>query len=191
MSVFLKKTFIAFALAVVAAAPSRALDRDEAVRRATYLTTMMIADLAMPEQYRQAVYMANYDYIMGLHGNGDLYSYGWQARNRRLRKLMKQHQWERYVATRYYRPVGWGNSGIVFYFGAPVPAPVPRYHHHDFDDDDYEDFLEDLADDYKDHRKKIKKYYKKQYKEYKKALKHHNKHHDKHHKKHHHHDDDD
>lgn len=177
----MKRMFIALALAAAMVMPSWGMGRDEAVRRATYLTTMMIADLAMPEQYRQAVYLANLDYMMGLRGNGDLYSHGWKARNKRLRKLMRQQQWNRYVATHYYRPVGWGGNGFVFYFGAPAPPPPPPAHHPRYDSDDWEDFFEDLEDDYKDRQKHIKK----QHKKYKKYLKKHNK------KHRHHHDDDD
>ena len=118
----MKRIILALAAALTIAVPSRALSPDEAARRATYLTTMMIADLALPEQYRQEVYMANLDYIMGLNSYGDLYAQGWKARNRRLRNIMRQQQWNRYVATRYYRPVGWGGSGIVFYFGAPATS---------------------------------------------------------------------
>lgn len=180
----MKRIILALAAALAIAAPSRALSPDEAARRATYLTTMMIADLALPEQYRQEVYMANLDYIMGLNSYGDLYAQGWKARNRRLRNIMRRQQWDRYVATRYYRPVGWGGSGIVFYFGAPAPPPPPR-HHHDFDDDDYEDYLEDMEDHYKHLRKQQKKARKR----YEKAVKHHQKSHG--HKKHRHHDDDD
>lgn len=179
----MKRIILALAAALAIAVPSRALSPDEAARRATYLTTMMIADLALPEQYRQEVYMANLDYIMGLNSYGDLYAQGWKARNRRLRNIMRQQQWNRYVATRYYRPVGWGGSGIVFYFGAPAPPPPPC--HHDFDDDDYEDYLEDMEDHYKHLRKQQKKARKR----YEKAVKHHQKSHG--HKKHRHHDDDD
>ena len=123
---------------------------------ATLITDKMVLELGLSKAQRNGILNINLNYLNGIRSYRDIDSYGWECRNRELRRMLTARQWQRFKEAYYfYRPIEWRNDVYVH----NIYHKYPKHHKH------------------------YKKHYDKHHKHYKKHHKHH-KHYDKHHKHH-------
>ena len=121
---------------------------------ATLITDKMVLELGLSKAQRNGILNINLNYLNGIRSYRDIDSYGWECRNRELRRMLTARQWQRFKEAYYfYRPIEWRNDVYVH----NIYHKYPKHHKH-----------------YKKHHK----HYDKHYKHYDK----HHKHYDKHHK---------
>ena len=139
---------------------------------ATLITDKMVLELGLSKAQRNGILNINLNYLNGIRSYRDIDSYGWECRNRELRRMLTARQWQRFKEAYYfYRPIEWRNDVYVH----NIYHKYPKHHKH-----------------YDKHHKHCDKHYKHYEKKHHKHHKHYNKHYDKHHKhydKHHKHHD--
>ena len=139
---------------------------------ATLITDKMVLELGLSKAQRNGILNINLNYLNGIRSYRDIDSYGWECRNRELRRMLTARQWQRFKEAYYfYRPIEWRDDVYVH----NIYHKYPKHHKH-----------------YDKHHKHCDKYYKHYEKKHHKHHKHYNKHYDKHHKhydKHHKHHD--
>lgn len=130
---------------------------------ATLITDKMVLELGLSKAQRNGILNINLNYLNGIRSYRDIDSYGWECRNRELRRMLTARQWQRFKEAYYfYRPIEWRDDVYVH----NIYHKYPKHHKH---------------------YKHYKHYEKKHHKHYDKHHKHHDKHHkhyDKHHKHH-------
>ena len=129
---------------------------------ATLITDKMVLELGLTNAQRNGILNINLNYLNGIRSYRDIDSYGWECRNRELRRMLTARQWQKFKEAYYfYRPIEWRDNVYVH----NIYHKYPKHHKH-----------------YKKHHK----HYDKHYKHYDKHHhKHHHKHCDKHYKHHH------
>ena len=140
---------------------------------ATLITDKMVLELGLSKAQRNGILNINLNYLNGIRSYRDIDSYGWECRNRELRRMLTARQWQRFKEAYYfYRPIEWRDDVYVHNIYHKYPKHHKHYKHYD------------------KHHKHCDKYYKhyekKHYKHHKHYDKHHkhHKHYDKHHKHH-------
>ena len=122
---------------------------------ATLITDKMVLELGLSKAQRNGILNINLNYLNGIRSYRDIDSYGWECRNRELRRMLTARQWQRFKEAYYfYRPIEWRDDVYVH----NIYHKYPKHHKH---------------------------YYKhcdKHYKHYEKKHHKHHKHYDKHHK---------
>lgn len=135
---------------------------------ATLITDKMVLELGLSKAQRNGILNINLNYLNGIRSYRDIDSYGWECRNRELRRMLTARQWQRFKEAYYfYRPIEWRDDVYVH----NIYHKYPKHHKH-----------------YYKHHKHCDKHYKHYEKKHHKHHKHYNKHHkhyDKHHDKHH------
>lgn len=135
---------------------------------ATLITDKMVLELGLSKAQRNGILNINLNYLNGIRSYRDIDSYGWECRNRELRRMLTARQWQRFKEAYYfYRPIEWRNDVYVH----NIYHKYPKHHKH-----------------YKKHHKHYDKHYKHYEKKHHKHYKKHHKHYDKHHKHHKHYD---
>lgn len=123
---------------------------------ATLITDKMVLELGLSNAQRNGILNINLNYLNGIRSYRDIDSYGWECRNRELRRMLTARQWQRFKEAYYfYRPIEWRDDVYVH----NIYHKYPKHHKH------------------------YKHYEKKHHKHHKHYDKHH-KHYDKHHKHH-------
>ncbi len=123
---------------------------------ATLITDKMVLELGLSKAQRNGILNINLNYLNGIRSYRDIDSYGWECRNRELRRMLTARQWQRFKEAYYfYRPIEWRDDVYVH----NIYHKYPKHHKH------------------------YKHYEKKHHKHHKHYDKHH-KHYDKHHKHH-------
>ena len=128
---------------------------------ATLITDKMVLELGLSKAQRNGILNINLNYLNGIRSYRDIDSYGWECRNRELRRMLTARQWQRFKEAYYfYRPIEWRDDVYVH----NIYKKYPKHHKH-----------------YK-HCEKHHKHCDKYYKHYEKKHHKHHKHYDKHHK---------
>lgn len=129
---------------------------------ATLITDKMMLELGLSKAQRNGILNINLNYLNGIRSYRDIDSYGWECRNRELRRMLTARQWQRFKEAYYfYRPIEWRDDVYVH----NIYHKYPKHHKH-----------------YYKHHKHCDKHYKHYEKKHHKHHKHYDKHHDKHHK---------
>lgn len=129
---------------------------------ATLITDKMVLELGLSKAQRNGILNINLNYLNGIRSYRDIDSYGWECRNRELRRMLTARQWQRFKEAYYfYRPIEWRDDVYVH----NIYHKYPKHHKH-----------------YYKHHKHCDKHYKHYEKKHHKHHKHYDKHHDKHHK---------
>ena len=135
---------------------------------ATLITDKMVLELGLSNAQRNGILNINLNYLNGIRSYRDIDSYGWECRNRELRRMLTARQWQRFKEAYYfYRPIEWRNDVYVH----NIYHKYPKHHKH--------------HKHYDKHHKHCDKHYKHYEKKHHKHHKHYDKHHkhyDKHHK---------
>lgn len=135
---------------------------------ATLITDKMVLELGLSKAQRNGILNINLNYLNGIRSYRDIDSYGWECRNRELRRMLTARQWQRFKEAYYfYRPIEWRDDVYVHNIYHKYPKHHKHYKH------------------YEKHHKHCDKYYKHYEKKHHKHHKHYDKHHkhyDKHHK---------
>lgn len=137
---------------------------------ATLITDKMVLELGLSKAQRNGILNINLNYLNGIRSYRDIDSYGWECRNRELRRMLTARQWQRFKEAYYfYRPIEWRDDVYVH----NIYHKYPKHHKH------YYKHHKHCDKHYKHYEKKHHKHHK----HYDKHHKHYDKHHDKHHDK--------
>lgn len=135
---------------------------------ATFITDKMVLELGLSNAQRNGILNINLNYLNGIRSYRDIDSYGWECRNRELRRMLTARQWQRFKEAYYfYRPIEWRDDVYVH----NIYHKYPKHHKH------YKHYKH-----YDKHHKHCDKHYKHYEKKHHKHHKHYDKHYDKHHK---------
>lgn len=158
----MKRTLLAIVAAFLMMTSAYAQRLANVRAEATLITDKMVLELGLSKAQRNGILNINLNYLNGIRSYRDIDSYGWECRNRELRRMLTARQWQRFKEAYYfYRPIEWRDDVYVH----NIYHKYPKHHKH-----------------YKKHHK----HYDKHYKHYdKQHHKHHHKHCDKHYKHHH------
>ena len=157
----MKRTLLAIVAAFLMMTSAYAQRLANVRAEATLITDKMVLELGLSKAQRNGILNINLNYLNGIRSYRDIDSYGWECRNRELRRMLTARQWQRFKEAYYfYRPIEWRNDVYVH----NIYHKYPRHHKH-----------------YK-HHKHCDKHYKHYEKKHHKHHKHYDKHYDKHHK---------
>lgn len=99
---------------------------EQARQQALFLTDKMAYELNLTEEQYEAAYEVNFDYLLGVNTQDELYGIYWQQRNLDLSYILLDWQYNAFVAASYfYRPLYW--SAGFWHFGI-----YARYPHRDY-----------------------------------------------------------
>ena len=155
----MKRTLLAIVAAFLMMTSAYAQRLANVRAEATLITDKMMLELGLSKAQRNGILNINLNYLNGIRSYRDIDSYGWECRNRELRRMLTARQWQRFKEAYYfYRPIEWRDDVYVH----NIYHKYPKHHKH-----------------YYKHYDKHHKHCDKHYKHYEKK---HHKHHDKHHK---------
>ena len=162
----MKRTLLAIVAAFLMMTSAYAQRLANVRAEATLITDKMVLELGLSKAQRNGILNINLNYLNGIRSYRDIDSYGWECRNRELRRMLTARQWQRFKEAYYfYRPIEWRDDVYVH----NIYHKYPKHHKH--------------CD--KHYEKKHHKHYNKHHKHHDKHHKHYDKHHkhyDKHHK---------
>ena len=164
----MKRTLLAIVAAFLMMTSAYAQRLANVRAEATLITDKMVLELGLSKAQRNGILNINLNYLNGIRSYRDIDSYGWECRNRELRRMLTARQWQRFKEAYYfYRPIEWRDDVYVHNIYHKYPKPHKHYKHYD------------------KHHKHCDKHYKHYEKKHHKHHKHYDKHHkhyDKHHK---------
>ena len=164
----MKRTLLAIVAAFLMMTSAYAQRLANVRAEATLITDKMVLELGLSKAQRNGILNINLNYLNGIRSYRDIDSYGWECRNRELRRMLTARQWQRFKEAYYfYRPIEWRNDVYVHNIYHKYPKHHKHYKHYD------------------KHHKHCDKHYKHYEKKHHKHHKHYDKHHkhyDKHHK---------
>ena len=164
----MKRTLLAIVAAFLMMTSAYAQRLANVRAEATLITDKMVLELGLSKAQRNGILNINLNYLNGIRSYRDIDSYGWECRNRELRRMLTARQWQRFKEAYYfYRPIEWRDDVYVHNIYHKYPKHHKHYKHYD------------------KHHKHCDKYYKHYEKKHHKHHKHYDKHHkhyDKHHK---------
>lgn len=153
---------------------------------ATLITDKMVLELGLSKAQRNGILNINLNYLNGIRSYRDIDSYGWECRNRELRRMLTARQWQRFKEAYYfYRPIEWRDDVYVHNIYHKYPKHHKHYKHYDKHHKHCDKHHKHCDKHYKHYEKKHHKHHKHYDKHYDKHHKHYDKHHkhyDKHHK---------
>ena len=164
----MKRTLLAIVAAFLMMTSAYAQRLANVRAEATLITDKMVLELGLSKAQRNGILNINLNYLNGIRSYRDIDSYGWECRNRELRRMLTARQWQRFKEAYYfYRPIEWRDDVYVHNIYHKYPKHHKHYKHYD------------------KHHKHCDKHYKHYEKKHHKHHKHYDKHHkhyDKHHK---------
>ena len=126
----MKRIFLATVAALVVIVSASAQRLADVREEATVITDKMIAELGIGPGYRNSILSINLAYLNSINSYRDIDSYGWERRNREIRRYLSPGQWRKYCNTYYfYRPIGWQDRAYVHHIYRRYPTCRPGYHH--------------------------------------------------------------
>ena len=162
----MKRTLLAIVAAFLMMTSAYAQRLANVRAEATLITDKMVLELGLTNAQRNGILNININYLNGIRSYRDIDSYGWECRNRELRRMLTARQWQRFKEAYYfYRPIEWRNNVYVHNIYHKYPKHHKHYYKH-----------------YDKHHKHCDKYYKHYEKKHHKHYDKHHKHYDKHHK---------
>ena len=69
---------------------------------ATLITDKMVLELGLSKAQRNGILNINLNYLNGIRSYRDIDSYGWECRNRELRRMLTARQWQRFKEAYYF-----------------------------------------------------------------------------------------
>ncbi len=172
----MKRTLLAIVAAFLMMTSAYAQRLANVRAEATLITDKMVLELGLSNAQRNGILNINLNYLNGIRSYRDIDSYGWECRNRELRRMLTARQWQRFKEAYYfYRPIEWRDDVYVH----NIYHKYPKHHKH------YDKHHKHCDKHYKHYEKKHHKHHKHYDKHYDKHHKHYDKHHkhyDKHHK---------
>ena len=130
----MKRIFLATVAALVVIVSASAQRLADVREEATVITDKMIAELGIGPGYRNSILNINLAYLNSINSYRDIDSYGWERRNREIRRYLSPGQWRKYCNTYYfYRPIGWQNRAYVHHIYRRYPACRPVHHRPHYD----------------------------------------------------------
>ena len=158
----MKRTLLAIVAAFLMMTSAYAQRLANVRAEATLITDKMVLELGLSKAQRNGILNINLNYLNGIRSYRDIDSYGWECRNRELRRMLTARQWQRFKEAYYfYRPIEWRDDVYVH----NIYHKYPKHYKH-------------CDKHYKHYEKKHHKHHDKHHKHYDK----HHKHYDKHHK---------
>lgn len=171
----MKRTLLAIVAAFLMMTSAYAQRLANVRAEATLITDKMVLELGLSKAQRNGILNINLNYLNGIRSYRDIDSYGWECRNRELRRMLTARQWQRFKEAYYfYRPIEWRNDVYVHNIYHKYPKHHKHYKH-------YDKHHKHCDKHYKHYEKKHHKHHKHYDKHHKHYDKHH-KHYDKHHK---------
>ena len=126
----MKRIFLATVAALVMTVSASAQRLADVRAEATIITDKMIAELGIGPGYRNSILNINLAYLNSINSYRDIDAYGWERRNREIRRYLSPGQWRKYCNTYYfYRPIGWQDRAYVHHIYRRYPTCRPGYHH--------------------------------------------------------------
>ena len=126
----MKRIFLVTVAALVVIVSASAQRLADVRAEATIITDKMIAELGIGPGYRNSILNINLAYLNSINSYRDIDAYGWERRNREMRRYLSPGQWRKYCDTYYfYRPIGWQNRAYVHHIYRRYPTCRPGYHH--------------------------------------------------------------
>lgn len=126
----MKRIFLATVAALVVIVSASAQRLADVREEATVITDKMIAELGFGPGYRNSILNINLAYLNSINSYRDIDAYGWERRNREIRRYLSPGQWRKYCNTYYfYRPIGWQDRAYVHHIYRRYPTCRPGYHH--------------------------------------------------------------
>lgn len=126
----MKRIFLATVAALVVIVSASAQRLADVREEATVITDKMIAELGIGPGYRNSILNINLAYLNSINSYRDIDAYGWERRNREIRRYLSPGQWRKYCNTYYfYRPIGWQDRAYVHHIYRRYPTCRPGYHH--------------------------------------------------------------
>ncbi len=130
----MKRIFLATVAALVVFTSVSAQRLADVRVEATIITDKMIAELGIGPGYRNSILNINLAYLNSINSYRDIDAYGWERRNREMRRYLSPGQWRKYCNTYYfYRPIGWQNRAYVHHIYRRYPACQPVHHRPHYD----------------------------------------------------------
>lgn len=118
----MKRIFLATVAALVVIVSASAQRLADVRVEATVITDKMIAELGIGPGYRNSILNINLAYLNSINSYRDIDAYGWERRNREIRRYLSPGQWRKYCNTYYfYRPIGWQNRAYVHHIYRRYP----------------------------------------------------------------------
>ena len=171
----MKRTLLAIVAAFLMMTSAYAQRLANVRAEATLITDKMMLELGLSKAQRNGILNINLNYLNGIRSYRDIDSYGWECRNRELRRMLTARQWQRFKEAYYfYRPIEWRDDVYVHNIYHKYPKHHKHYKH-------YDKHHKHCDKHYKHYEKKHHKHHKHYDKHHKHYDKHH-KHYDKHHK---------
>lgn len=130
----MKRIILATVAALVVIVSASAQRLADVRAEATIITDKMIAELGIGPGYRNSILNINLAYLNSINSYRDIDSYGWERRNREIRRYLSPGQWRKYCNTYYfYRPIGWQDRAYVHHIYRRYPACRPVHHRPRYD----------------------------------------------------------
>ncbi len=105
------KKMMIMAMMMTIAISANAMSYNAARDEALFLSDKMAYELGLSNTQYEAVYEINLDYLLKIETNADVFGFWWEVRNRDLRLVLSNWQYDRYMSSAYfYRPLIW-NAG--------------------------------------------------------------------------------
>lgn len=172
----MKRTLLAIVAAFLMMTSAYAQRLANVRAEATLITDKMVLELGLSKAQRNGILNINLNYLNGIRSYRDIDSYGWECRNRELRRMLTARQWQRFKEAYYfYRPIEWRDDVYVH----NIYHKYPKHHKHH---KHYDKHHKHCDKHYKHYEKKHHKHHDKHHKHYDKHYDKHHKHYDKHHK---------
>lgn len=182
----MKRTLLAIVAAFLMMTSAYAQRLANVRAEATLITDKMVLELGLSKAQRNGILNINLNYLNGIRSYRDIDSYGWECRNRELRRMLTARQWQRFKEAYYfYRPIEWRDDVYVHNIYHKYPKHHKHYKHYDKHHKHCDKHHKHCDKHYKHYEKKHHKHHKHYDKHYDKHHKHYDKHHkhyDKHHK---------
>ena len=169
----MKRTLLAIAAAIVMITSANAQRLTNIQAEASLITDKMMVELGLSKAHRNSILSINLSYLNGINSYRDIDAYGWQYRNKQLRRIMSPKQWRRFCESYYfYRPISWRDRAYVhnIYVKYPKHDCRPCHHRPHYYDRHCKHYKHDKH--WKHHKKHDKKH-DKHYNKYDKHHKHH------------------
>ena len=171
----MKRTLLAIVAAFLMMTSAYAQRLANVRAEATLITDKMVLELGLSKAQRNGILNINLNYLNGIRSYRDIDSYGWECRNRELRRMLTARQWQRFKEAYYfYRPIEWRDDVYVHNIYHKYPKHHKHYKH-------YDKHHKHCDKHYKHYEKKHHKHHK-HYDKHRKHYDKHHKHYDKHHK---------
>ena len=170
----MKRTLLAIVAAFLMMTSAYAQRLANVRAEATLITDKMVLELGLSKAQRNGILNINLNYLNGIRSYRDIDSYGWECRNRELRRMLTARQWQRFKEAYYfYRPIEWRDDVYVH----NIYHKYPKHHKHYKHYDKHHKHCDKHYKHYEKKHHKHHKHYDKHHKHYDKHRKHYDKHH--------------